>query len=447
MIATMPILRLVVILTVALWLQPTASGQDSWSGFRGPGSAGYVENQKLPDKWSTTENVAWKLDVPGRGWSSPVVWGNNVFLTTVINTGESEAPKKGLYFGGDRKTPPSSVHQWKVICLDLKSGQVRWEKQVHEGVPAASMHIKSSYASETAVTDGQRLVVCFGNLGLFCFDLQGNELWRRDITPRKTRAGWGTAASPVLHDGRVYYCYDNEEESFLQAVDAKTGTEIWRKDRDEKSNWSTPLVWKNSQRTEIVTAGTGLIRSYDLDGNLLWTLKGMSSITIATPYQSGDLLYISSGYVMDSKRPIYAIKPGASGDISLKDGETSNSHIIWAQPKAAPYNPSTLVYRDRMYVLYDRGTVASYDAKDGREVYGMKRLTGGSAYTTSPWAYDGKVFCLSEDGLTTVFKAGDDFEILHTNALAADDMGMASPAIAGDSLLIRTSARIYCIRK
>ncbi len=432
--------------TLAL-TQTAAQGQEIWSGFRGPGSLGYAENENLPDKWTTTENVAWKRDIAGRGWSSPVVWNDRVFLTTVINTGEMEAPKKGLYIGGDRMKPPTSVHQWKVICLDLNSGEVRWEKQVHEGVPAASMHIKSSYASETAVTDGQRVVVCFGNLGLFCFDMEGNELWRRDITPRKTRAGWGTAASPVLHEGKVYYCYDNEEASFLQAIDAKTGTELWRKDRDEKSNWSTPLVWKNSQRTEIVTPGTGLVRSYDLEGNLLWSLKGMSSITIATPFVSGDLLYLSSGYVIDPKRPIYAIKPGASGDISLKDGESSNAFISWSQPKAAPYNPSTLVYRDRMYVLYDRGTVACYDAKDGHEVYGMKRLTGSSAFTASPWAYNGKVFCLSEDGVTTVFKAGDEFELLHTNALAEDDMGMASPAIVGDLLLIRTSARIYCFRK
>lgn len=435
------------LMSAVLWMQSAANGQESWSGFRGPGSLGFVENSNLPSNWSVSENIAWKRDIPGRGWSSPVVWNDSVFLTTVINTGESEAPKKGLYFGGDRKTPPNSVHQWRVMCLDLKNGEVRWEKQVHEGIPASSMHIKSSYASETAVTDGQRLVVCFGNLGLFCFDMQGNELWRRDITPRKTRAGWGAAASPVLHDGRVYYCYDNEEESFLQAIDAKTGTELWRKIRDEKSNWSTPLIWKNSQRSEIVTPGTGLVRSYDLDGNLLWSLKGMSSITIATPYQSGGLLFISSGYVMDSKRPIYAIKPGASGDISLKEGESSNSHIVWSQPKAAPYNPTTLVYQDRMYVLYDRGTVACYDAKDGHEVYGMKRLTGGSAYTASPWAYDGKIFCLSEDGLTTVFKAGDEFEISHTNSLAEDDMGMASPAIVGNSLLIRTAARVYCVRK
>jgi outer membrane protein assembly factor BamB len=435
-------------MSLAFFSLPSSYAQQNWPGFRGPGARGIGEDGKgLPDKWSTTENVAWKLDVPGRGWSSPVVWENSVFITTVINTGESEAPKKGLYFGGDRLKPPTSVHQWKAICLDLQTGKVRWEKLIHEGQPMSSMHIKSSFASETAVTDGQRVYFCFGNLGIFCFDFEGNEVWRRDIKPFKTRNGWGTAASPALHDGKLYFCYDNEEASYIQALDAKTGSEIWRKDRDEKSNWSTPYIWQHDGKTEIVTPGTGQVRSYDLDGNILWTLKGMSSITIGTPYEFDDLLIVSSGYIMDPKRPVYAIKPGASGDISLADGQTSNQYIAWSQPKAAPYNPSTLVYKDRLYVLYDRGTLGCFNAKDGSEVYGMKRLQGGTAFTTSPWAYDGKVFCLSEDGTTSVVKAGDDFEILHTNSLAEDDMGMASPAMVGDRLLLRTAARIYCIRK
>jgi outer membrane protein assembly factor BamB len=244
----------------------------------------------------------------------------------------------------------------------------------------------------------------------------------------------------------LYYCYDNEEESFIVALDCKSGSEIWKKLRDEKSNWSTPYIWQHDGKAEIVTPGTGQVRSYDLEGNVLWSLKGMSSITIATPFQVDDLLYVSSGYVMDPKRPVYAIKPGANGDISLTEGQKNNQFIAWSQPQAAPYNPSTLVYNQRLYVLYDRGTLGCLNAKDGSEVYKMKRLQGGSSFTTSPWAYDGKVFCLSEEGKTVVVKAGDEFEILHTNSLAEDDMSMASPAIVGDRLIIRTSARIYCIR-
>jgi outer membrane protein assembly factor BamB len=424
-----------------------ASAADSnWPQFRGPDARGVVESGVLPDQWSATDNVAWKTDLPGRGWSSPIVWGNRVFLTTVVNTGTSEEPKKGLYFGGDRPTPPESLHKWKVYCLDLNSGEIIWDRQVHEGKPNSSIHLKNSFASETPVTDGERVYCYFGNVGIFAFDLEGNEVWRREMKAHKTRFGWGTAASPVLHEGRLYLVNDNDDDSFLLALDARTGQEVWRVTRDEKSNWSTPFIWKNELRTEIVTPGTGKVRSYDLDGKLLWSLKGMSSITIATPYEYNGLLYISSGYVMDRLKPIYAIKPGAKGDISLDGDETTNQWIVWCQKRAAPYNPSTIIYEGRLYVLYDRGTFACFDPQTGNEVYSMQRIPKGRGFTSSPWAYGGKIFCLNEDGVTFVFQAGDQFELLHKNSLLDDDMCMATPAIVGDRLLIRTSARVYCIR-
>jgi outer membrane protein assembly factor BamB len=437
---------------VLAWLAIAATevwAQPHWPQFRGPQGRGIAvgEGPTPPDRWSATENVAWTRDIPGRGWSSPIVWGEHVFLTTVINTGQSEDPRKGLYFGGDRPLPPDAAHRWVVMCLDLATGEVRWEREVHSGKPATSIHLKSSFASETPVTDGERVYCYFGNLGLFCFDLDGKELWKKMIPPHKTRSGWGTAASPVLDGERLYLINDNEDESYLAAYDKRSGDEVWKVPRDEKSNWSTPLIWKHAQRTEIVTPGTGKVRSYDLDGKLLWELKGMSSITIATPYTDGDLLYISSGYVMDSKRPIYAIRPGASGDISLQDGASSNEYIVWSQPKAAPYNPTTLVYENRLYALYDMGILACFDASDGKEIFSRKRIPQGGSFTASPWAYDDKVFCLNEDGVTSVFKAGDSFELLHTNPLAEDDMGMATPAIVGGTLLIRTAARVYCIRE
>lgn len=421
-------------------------GQDNWPQFRGPAARGVSSHNGLPDLWSETENVAWKTDIPGRGWSSPIVWGDRVFLTTVINTGSSEEPKKGLYFGGDRPQVPDAAHQWKVLCLDLKSGSILWEKQVHEGKPETPIHLKSSYASETPVTDGERVYCYFGNVGVFCLDLDGKELWQRKIAPQKMRLGWGTASSPVVHDGRLYLVNDNEEGSYLLALDAKTGEEVWKVAREEKSNWSTPYIWKNAQRTEIVTAGSGGVRSYDLDGKLLWSLTGMSSITIATPYENEGLLYISSGYVLDAMKPIYAIRPGASGDITLPEGKTSSEFIAWSRPKNAPYNPSTLIDQNRLYVLYDMGAVSCYNAADGQELFSRQRIPQGRAFTSSPWAYDDKVFFLNEDGVTTVLKASDKFEVLHTNTLAEDDMCMATPAIAGDRLLIRTSARLYCIQ-
>ena len=418
----------------------------NWPQFRGPAALGVAQGDALPDRWSDTENVAWKTDIPGRGWSSPIVWGNRVFLTTVLNLGESEEPKKGLYFGGNRPDASVAVHQWKVFCLDLESGAIVWERQVHEGQPQTPIHLKNSYASETPVTDGERVYVLFGNLGVWCFDFQGNVVWSQSIAPQKTRFGWGTAASPVLHGDRLFILNDTMADSYLMALDKKTGEEAWRVAREEKSNWSTPYIWENSARTEIVTAGTVQVRSYDLDGTLLWWLEGMSSITIATPYASNGLLYVSSGYVGDRKRPLYAIRPGASGDISLSDGQSANQFVAWSQPLAAPYNPTTLVYRDQLYVLYDKGFLACFNALDGAEVYKRQRIPELRDFTVSPWASRGKVFCLNEDGVTVVIKAGALLEILHTNTLAEDDMCMATPALAGDRLLIRTSARLYCLR-
>lgn len=425
----------------------TGATEHNWPRFRGPDSRGVSENKNLPVQWSATENVEWKTDLPGRGWSSPVVWGDQIFVTTVINEGESEEPKKGLYFGGDRPDPPESRHRWVVFCLDLKSGDIRWERQVQEGPPKSSIHLKNSFASETAVTDGERLYACFGNVGIFCFDLDGKPLWEKPIEPRKTRLGWGTAASPVVHEDRLYFVYDNDEESYLQALDVHTGDEIWRVERDEKSNWATPYVWQNAQRTEIVTPGTGKVRSYDLDGKLLWELGGMSSITIAAPYEYNGLLYVTSGYVGDRRRrPIFAIRPGATGDISLEKEETSNEWIEWCQKLGGPYNPSTIIYDERLVVLYDFGFLASFDAADGTEITPKKRIPQGKAFTASPWAYGGHVFCLNEDGVTYVLDSTDELEILHKNRLDEDDMVMATPAIAGNRLLIRTSARIYSIR-
>ena len=424
-----------------------ATPENEWPQFRGPGALGTADGANLPDRWSTTDNVLWKQAIPGRGWSSPIVWGDKIFVTTCVNTGESEKPTKGLYFGGNRPKPPESPHQWKVYCLNTASGSVVWEKTVHEGVPAQSLHVKNSYASETPVTDGERVYAYFGNLGVWCFDLEGREVWSKRFEPHATRFGWGTAASPVLYEGKLYIVDDNDEKSFIVAFDAKTGEEAWRTDRDEKSNWATPYVWKNDQRTEIITPGTGKVRSYDLDGKLLWEFSGMSSITIPTPFSKFGMLYVSSGYVMDKLRPLYAIRPGASGDISLKEEETTNEFIAWTQKQAGPYNTSPVIYGDNIYVLYDRGFFSAYDAKTGTEVYKQERIPEGRAFTASPWAYDGKIYCLNEDGVTFVIKAGPEFEILHTNSLGDDVMCMATPAVIGDKLLIRTDTQVYCIQQ
>jgi outer membrane protein assembly factor BamB len=418
---------------------------DDWLQFRGPGARGVADGSSIPDSWSTEKNVAWSVETRGMGWSSPIVVGNRIIYTTVINDGKTESPRKGLYFGGNRPTIPQSLHHWMVVCRNLENGEVVWEKQVNEGRPGNGVHLKNSLASETPVSDGTHIYTYFGNHQLSCLDLKGDMVWSQKMAVHKIRFDWGTAASPVLHGDLLFVVDDNDEKSTLTAYDKKTGEQKWQVERDEKSNWATPFVWKNDVRTEIITPGTGLTRAYDLEGKELYRFKGSSSITIATPYTAHGLLYISSGYVLDGRRPIFAIRPGSEGDISLEAGQTSNNYIQWCQPLAAPYNPTTLVYKDLLYVLYDRGFFACYDAKTGEEKYGKQRLPLGRAFTSSPWASKGKIYCLNEDGVTFVIKAGSTYELLGTSSLAEDDMCMATPAIVGNKLIIRTAARIYCI--
>ena len=421
------------------------AGPQHWPQFRGADSMGVADGSRFPERWGTNQNVAWKSEVPGRGWSSPIVWGDRVFLTTATSEGPMDEAKKGLYFGGERKEPPQTTHHWWVICLSLKSGQELWKREVISRAPLNQVHIKNTYASETPVTDGERVYAYFGNVGLFCFAVEGKPLWSVTNWPAvKTRYGWGSAASPVLHGDRLFLVNDNEEKSYVVALDKRSGAQVWKNERDEPSNWATPYLWQNELRTELITPGRKRVRSYDVDGNLLWEFGGMSSILIPTPFSKFGLLYVSSGYVGDKIRPMFAVKPGARGDISLSAGETNNAHIAWYQPTAAPYNPSPLLYGDQLYVLFDFGFLSAHEARTGKQIYEKQRIRNQTtSFTASPWAANGRIYALSEDGDTFVFQAGPEYRLLHTNSL--DEMCMSTPAIGGDRLLIRTLTKLYCI--
>lgn len=435
-------LRAAFVTTAFLSTALSTPAQENWPQFRGPGAAG-VSLQPLPTKWDRTTNIVWSLDVPGRGWSSPVVWGDKIFVTSVLND-KTPTPRPGLYIQDLIGKIPPGEHVWKLTCIDFNSGKPLWEKAVHRGAPGEPIHLKNTYASETPVTDGERVYVYFGNLGLYCYDMKGELVWSKTIEPHKTRMGWGTGSSPVVHQDRIYLVNDNEDSSYLAALDKRTGNELWKIERDEKSNWGTPLVWEHKTRTEIVTAGTNKVRSYGLDGKLLWELKGMSSISIPTPFPGSELLYVTSGYVADPAKPLYAIKPGAAGDITLQAKETSNDAIAWTQRSAGPYHPTPVLHQGRIYVLLDRGFLSCYDALTGKEIYNKQRIDSGSdKFTASPWAADGKIYCLSEDGETFVIRAGDDFEVLDKNSL--DEMTLATPALVRGSILLRTAAKLYRI--
>lgn len=426
-----------------------AQAQANWPQFRGTGARGIGESEKLPLVWGQGTNVGWRVDVPGRGWSSPVIWGGSIFLTTAVSEGEVEAPKPGLYFGGERPTS-NHKHRWLAICLDRDSGKTRWTTELFSATPTTPIHVKNTYASETPVTDGERVYALFGQIGVFCLDFQGKVLWSQRLEPRKTANGWGTSASPALHGDTLYVVNDTEEKSVLIAFDKRTGKERWRVDRDEPTNFATPFVWANESRTELVVPGRRQVRAYDLQGKPLWWFKGMSTITIPTPFAADGLLYLCAGYVGDKQtpnKPVYVIRPGAEGDLNLSEGESQSRHVAWMQPNASPYNPSALVYDHRFYVLWDFGFLNCRNAKDGRELYEKQRLKpdGTAGFTASPWGYRGRVFCLSEAGDTYVVKAGDKYELERVNALG--EMCMATPALVGDRLFIRTLGGLWCIQE
>jgi outer membrane protein assembly factor BamB len=427
--------------------QPARLAQESqtqWAKFRGPDNGAVADDPRLPDTWSETTNVVWKADVPGLGWSSPVVWNDHVFLTTAVSAGEERQPVRGLYDPGAASGATRSMasHRWLVYDLDFATGAVRWVREVAVAVPEIERHLKNSFASETPVTDGERVYVYFGTIGLVAaLDLTGEVQWRRELGVFNGRQRFGTAASPALHDGRLYVVNDNTTKSFLVALDAATGDEIWRVERDEVENWATPFVWENDVRTEIVTAGLRRVRSYDLDGRLLWELGGMTVNVVPTPFARDGLVYISSGYPGGMPRPVYAIRPGASGDISLSEGENGNDFIVWYQPMLGTYNTSALVYDGHYYTLLDRGFLLNHDARTGREVYGRTRIKPGSGFTASPWAYNDRIFLMGEDGDTFVIRAGPEFELLRTNTL--DEMALATPAVVRGSVLLRTQTKLY----
>jgi outer membrane protein assembly factor BamB len=371
-----------------------------------------------------------------------------------VNTKRPDAPLKpvpiytarslgGTMTGADIATT-ADEHRWVLYDVGLKTGKIRWERTVHSAVPSLPVHQKNTYASETPVTDGERVYAYFGNAGLFAFDMTGKPVWSKPMGPFKTRMGWGHAASPALHNGRVYVVNDNDEQSFIAAFDAHTGNELWRQPRDEGTNWSTPFVWANDLRTEIITTGTRKTRSYDVDGKLLWEIAGFTSIHVPTPIAHGGLLYIGSGYVPDTPKPVYALRPGASGDITPKAGAPPDAHIVWSSQTLGSFHPSPLIVGSHYFTLLDRGFLTANDARTGAEIYGRQRVSAdSSAFTASPWAYNGKIFALSEDGDTFVIQAGPEFKVLGKNSL--NEMSLATPAVASGSLIMRTASKLYRI--
>lgn len=420
--------------TVLLLLTLPGRAQD-WPQFRGADSNNLAGAVGLPSEWGGKTNVVWKVRVPGRGWSSPVVWGDRVFVTTAV---QEEAPEKV-----DRRVT-GGVYRWEVHCYDLTTGKALWHRVATRGAPRIATHQGNTYASETPVTDGRRVYAYFGMTGLFAYDLEGNLAWKKDLGVSPMEADWGTSSSPLIHDGTLYLQIDSEGDSFLVALEAETGDEVWRVARDEGSNWSSPILWKSSKRTELVAAGQK-VRSYDpKTGELLWEMGVGGGRCSSSPTADDERLYVGSEERDDGGGVLLAVRAGASGDITPREGETRSTGVVWSREKAAPPMASPLVHRGLVYALKRRtGIVTAHDAETGEEVY-KKRLEGAPGFWASPWVADGKVFCLDETGTTHVLRAGSAFEVLARNPL--DEQVRASPAVTPRGLVLRGIDHLYCVR-
>ena len=451
-------------------MSTTALAQNTvWPQFRGPDANPVGTHAKLAERWSKTENVEWSQEIPGRGWSSPIVTGGKVYLTTVTTEGKSKQPQIGTEYSNeyvaelmkqklpmdqviakvterDIELPKEVMLHYYLYRLDLKSGKVEWQREFYKGQPPGGRHRKNSFVSETPVTDGKLIYVYVANLGLWAFDLKGKQVWTTPLEAHPIYLEFGTGSSPALADNLLVIVNDNEKQQYIAAFDKKTGKQVWRTNRDiakgqpARSGWSTPYVWRNALRTEIVAIGPGEVISYDLSGKELWRMSGISGSPVPTPFAYDGLLHINGG----RGRPLFALKPGAKGDISLAKDQTSNEFVVWSQPRSGTYLPSSLAYNGAVYSLTETGILSRFDAKTGKQIYKTRIDPAATAFTTSPWAYNGKLFLLSEEGQTFVVDAGEEFKLLHVNAL--DDFTVATPALVGERLLIRTEKRLYSIK-
>ena len=433
-------LALLLTLLLALALVESASLASNWPQWRGPAGSGISDEKNLPTQWSTAKNIKWKTPIAGRAHSSPIVWGNRIFLTTAIEGDLVPGAKAVKHMMGDKEfLHPDSIgadkkHTFKVICLDSETGKVLWEQTAFEGTPYDNRHRKSSYAASTPATDGKHVFAYFGSEGLYAYDMKGKLAWKADLGKLAT-VGMGTGTSPILYENVVLMqCdEDNGGSSFIVALDKKTGKEVWRTPRKVQVSWATPMLVKTAKRTELITSGTEAIIAYDpATGKELWRHKGVESNAIPSPVANSDMVFISAGF---PAKVVMAINLGGSGDLA--------DTVAWKYAKGTAYVPSPILYNGYLYLTTDRGIVTCLDAKTGEVKYEGGRVPIPATFTASPVAFDGKILLTSEDGDTFMIKAGPTHEILGTNSVG--EPVYASPAIADGRIFIRGEKNLYAI--
>jgi outer membrane protein assembly factor BamB len=421
----------------------------NWPSFRGPEASGIAEKQNLPDRWDVTtrDNVLWRTAIPGLAHSSPVVWGDHVFVTSAVSSDPKATFKPGLYGDGDA-SKDRSPQRWMIYAIDKQSGKIVWERVAHQGVPLEKRHIKSTYANSTPATNGRIVVAWFGSQGVHAYDINGKFLWKVELGRIDLGAydiptyEWGPASSPIIWNDLVILQCDTQTDSFLLALDAATGKTVWKTERDELPSWGTPTIATTANGPVLVTNASKFIRGYDpRTGKELWRLGGSSKITAPTPIYNDGLFVVASG--RGPERPIFVVRPDARGDLTLGEGKTASDTVVWSRTGRGSYMPTPLAYNGILYVLGNSGTFDAYNLKTGAELYRQRLPTIGSGFSASPVAADGKIYLSNEDGEMLVVAAGEKFNHLATNSMG--ELLMATPALSDGVLYVRSSASLFAI--
>jgi len=430
------------LLVFVAFVQAQSSTQAHWPQWRGPFFNGLARGD-APTDWNDTKNIKWKANIPGRGFSTPVIWGDRIFLTTAVPTGKPAAQptvtdQASTTRRGPGDTGPQAEQRFDVLCLDRRTGKLLWQKTAKVAVPHEGYHrVYGSFASNSPSTDGRYVYVSFGSRGIFCYDFNGKLIWEKDLgVQMKMRLAFGEGSAPLLMADRLIAVFDHESGSFIVALDKRTGKELWRVTRDEGSSWSTPLAIEHGGRTQVVVAATKRVRSYDSkNGNLLWEAAGLGANVIPMPVYSDGLVYVMSGY-RDPR--LMAVKLGKEGDLTNSDA------IVWNQTRGLAYTTSPVLHENKLYVATDNGMLSAFNAVTGEPFYAQVRLPGSYSVKASPVAANGKLYLATENEDVVVLKLGEKFEVLATNKLT-DQVFISTPVIADGEIFLRGQNTLFCI--
>lgn len=421
-------------------LSVSSSGDptDFWPRWRGPLDTGVAPHANPPVEWSERKNVRWKIEIPGKGHSTPVLWGDRVFVTTAVPEGEALPAKFSGAPGGHDEAPVTHRHEFVAMAVDRRNGKVLWKRTLRKAVPHQGGHVTASLASTSPATDGERLIASFGSWGYYALDLQGNLLWQLDLGQLNTLHGHGEGSSPALSDDTLVINWDHEGDSFIAAFNKKDGRRLWRTPRPHASSWTTPLIVEASGKRQVVVSGSRRVASYDLvSGQQLWECGGLSQENVvSSPVAGFGLVFVGSTY--DKPGTLAIRMEGAHGDLS------GSEHVVWQRGRGASYVPTPLLFGDALYYLYHfQGILTRVDAKTGEERPGAVRLPDIRDVFASPVGAAGRVYVASREGVTVVLKDANPPEVLARNRL--EDNFSASPAVAGRELYLRGERFLYCI--